>query len=118
MSSSGHDLIDEWGHPVPDPTWWPSTFGGPGFKPIADSIHQMGLKFSIHIMRGISTQVVKANSPILGPMVSFSPLFKFITFWELLQFNKSNVTFGLGLSAQSKYNTLHIPILLINGHGI
>lgn len=68
VSSPGHDLIDEWGRPVPDPARWPSTSGGRGFKPIADSIHQMGLKFGIHVMRGISTQAVKANTPILGPL--------------------------------------------------
>lgn len=38
----------------------------PGFKPLADSLHQMGLKFGIHIMRGIPRIAVEKNFPILG----------------------------------------------------
>ncbi|EFJ34281.1 hypothetical protein SELMODRAFT_405482 [Selaginella moellendorffii] len=66
VQSSGHDLIDEWGRPVPDPKRWPSTAGGKGFAPIADKVHAMGLKFGIHVMRGITTVAVANNTPILG----------------------------------------------------
>jgi len=37
---------------------FPSAKDGRGFKPIADRIHEMGLKFGIHIMRGIPRQAV------------------------------------------------------------
>jgi len=40
--------------------------GGQGFKPLADYIHSKGLKFGIHIMRGIPRQAVKRNLPVLG----------------------------------------------------
>eukprot|EP01047_Picozoa_sp_COSAG01_P038565 COSAG01_NODE_3135_length_6528_cov_7.013841_6_plen_256_part_00 len=45
---------------------WPSTKDGVGFKPIADKVHALGMKFGIHVMRGISTAAVAAKLPILG----------------------------------------------------
>eukprot|EP00249_Psilotum_nudum_P018943 c27030_g1_i1 orf=360-2276(+) len=66
VSSPGFDVIDKWGRPIPDPERWPSSAGGNGFKPIADKVHAMGLKFGIHVMRGISTEAVNNNTPILG----------------------------------------------------
>lgn len=65
-NSLGFDVIDEWGRPVPDPGRWPSSKGGKGFTSISDRVHKMGLKFGIHVMRGISTQAVSANTPIMG----------------------------------------------------
>ena len=69
VTASGYDVIDEWGRPIPDPVRWPSSTGGNGFKPIADQVHSMGLKFGIHVMRGISTQAVLENTPIFGILV-------------------------------------------------
>lgn len=45
---------------------FPSAANGAGFKPLADWTHAQGLKFGIHIMRGIPRQVVDANLPIAG----------------------------------------------------
>ncbi|KAF8390520.1 hypothetical protein HHK36_025047 [Tetracentron sinense] len=64
-NSLGFDVIDEWGRMIPDPDRWPSSRGGKGFTEIATKVHRMGLKFGIHVMRGISTQAVNANTPIL-----------------------------------------------------
>lgn len=64
--SLGFDVIDEWGRPIPDPKRWPSSNGGQGFKSVAEIVHKMGLKFGIHVMRGISTQAFSANTPIMG----------------------------------------------------
>ncbi|KAJ6809338.1 uncharacterized protein M6B38_160205 [Iris pallida] len=61
----GFDNIDRWGRPIPDPERWPSSEGGRGFKEVAQKVHDMGLKFGIHVMRGISAQAVNANTPIL-----------------------------------------------------
>lgn len=36
------------------------------FKPVADYVHSLGLKFGIHIIRGISREAVKRNLPIAG----------------------------------------------------
>lgn len=52
---------DEYGRLVPAQNRFPSSKGGKGFKPIADYIHSLGLKFGIHIMRGIPRQAVHAN---------------------------------------------------------
>jgi alpha-galactosidase len=45
---------------------FPSAAQGAGFKPLADWVHAQGLKFGIHIVRGIPRQVVKENLPIAG----------------------------------------------------
>ncbi len=45
--------MDEYSRLLPDPARFPSSVDGAGFKPLADYIHALGLKFGIHIMRGI-----------------------------------------------------------------
>lgn len=55
---------DEYGRLIPAENRFPSSKGGKGFKPIADYIHSLGLKFGIHIMRGIPRQAVHADLPI------------------------------------------------------
>lgn len=59
-------LIDGYGRLIPCPKKFPSSADGKGFKPLADYIHSLGLKFGIHIMRGIPWQAVEQNTPILG----------------------------------------------------
>lgn len=59
-------LIDEYGRLIPDPEKFPSSVGGVGFKALADYVHSLGLKFGIHIMRGIPVQAVEAKSPVKG----------------------------------------------------
>jgi alpha-galactosidase len=63
----GMDLeMDENGRLRPTPTRFPSARETRSFKPIADAVHAKGLKFGIHILRGIPRQAVKKNVPILG----------------------------------------------------
>lgn len=57
---------DQFGRLLPAVTRFPSSAGGNGFKPLADQIHAMGLKFGFHMMRGIPRQAVKAKTPIEG----------------------------------------------------
>jgi hypothetical protein len=57
---------DEFGRLLPAPDRFPSATNGLGFKPLADQLHSMGLKFGIHVMRGIPRQAVQANTKILG----------------------------------------------------
>ncbi|TKY56971.1 alpha-galactosidase B [Spatholobus suberectus] len=64
-NSLGFDMIDQWGRMLPDPERWPSSEGGIGFTDVANKVHNMGLKFGIHLMAGISTQAFKNNTPIL-----------------------------------------------------
>ena len=49
---------------IPVASRFPSSANGEGFKPLADWVHAQGLKFGIHIVRGIPRQVVNANLPI------------------------------------------------------
>lgn len=58
--------MDEYSRLIPATKRFPSSAGGKGFQPIAEKIHAMGLKFGIHIMRGIPRQAVHANTPIKG----------------------------------------------------
>jgi hypothetical protein len=58
--------MDEYGRLVPAPNRFPSSAGGHGFKPLADYIHGLGLRFGIHIMRGIPRRAVKADLPVFG----------------------------------------------------
>src|SRR5580698_1879776 len=48
---------------IPSTNRFPSTANGAGFKPLSDWVHAQGLKFGIHIVRGIPRQVVKQNMP-------------------------------------------------------
>ena len=59
-------VLDQHGRFMPAVNRFPSAANGQGFKPLADYIHSKGLKFGIHIMRGIPVEAVKRNLPILG----------------------------------------------------
>src|SRR5262249_39611764 len=45
--------MDAWGRLIPHTNKFPSAFGGKGFRPLSDHVHSLGLKFGIHVMRGI-----------------------------------------------------------------
>lgn len=57
-------IYDEYGRYTPSPSRFPSAATGNGFKPLADYIHSLGLKFGIHIMRGVPKVAVYNNLPI------------------------------------------------------
>jgi len=58
--------MDAYGRLLPAPNRFPSSAGGRGFKPLADYVHGLGLKFGLHIVRGIPRQAVRANTPVFG----------------------------------------------------
>ncbi len=58
--------LDGYGRLLPAPNRFPSAAGGAGFKPIADKVHKLGLKFGIHLMRGIPRLAVEQNLPVFG----------------------------------------------------
>ncbi len=58
--------MDEYGRLMPAVKKFPSAADGNGFKPLADYVHNKGLKFGIHLMRGIPVEAVKKNTPIMG----------------------------------------------------
>jgi alpha-galactosidase len=65
-SKSSVYTLDANGRYIPAENRFPSAANGKGFKPIGDYIHSLGLKFGIHILRGIPKKAVEANAPIAG----------------------------------------------------
>jgi alpha-galactosidase len=55
---------DKFGRLLPAPNRFPSAADGLGFKPLADRLHAKGLKFGIHVMRGVPRQAVLAGTKI------------------------------------------------------
>jgi hypothetical protein len=69
----GHDYrpgatlsMDAYGRLTPAENRFPSAANGAGFKPLADYVHSLGLKFGIHLMRGIPRLAVDRNLPVYG----------------------------------------------------
>ena len=60
--------LDQESRFTPAPNRFPSGAGGAGFKPLADYVHSLGLKFGIHIIRGIPREAVAKNLPIAGSL--------------------------------------------------
>ncbi len=58
--------IDDYSRLLPDPARFPSSADGAGFKPLAEYIHKLGLKFGIHIMRGIPRYAAQEHMKIKG----------------------------------------------------
>ena len=58
--------MDEYSRLIPAENRFPSSAGGKGFAPLAEYVHSLGLKFGIHIMRGIPRQAVHQNTKIKG----------------------------------------------------
>ena len=57
-----HDIqIDECGYFQPSEVYFPN-----GLKPIAERCHELGLKFGVHLMRGIPRKAYKMDLPIKG----------------------------------------------------
>lgn len=57
--------LDEWGRPLPAVNRFPSAVGG-SFRPLADRIHALGLRFGVHVMRGVPRAAVEQGLPVLG----------------------------------------------------
>jgi hypothetical protein len=53
--------FNEFGLLQPSDTYFPD-----GFKRLIDRCHELGLKFGLHLMRGIPRAAVKANTPVKG----------------------------------------------------
>ena len=62
-------VLDDYGRYLPSPTRFPSAMQNgvnKGFTALADSLHRMGLKLGIHIMRGIPKIAVNQKTPVKG----------------------------------------------------
>jgi len=97
--------MDEYGRLLPALDRFPSAANGKGFKPLADYIHSKGLKFGIHVMRGIPRQAVQVdNAPVLGATVKARDIADTSSVCSWL-----NSMYGVDISkqgAQEYYNSL------------
>ncbi|RKN45948.1 glycoside hydrolase family 27 protein [Streptomyces hoynatensis] len=59
-------VLDGHGRQLPAENRFPSAAGGAGFGPLADRVHALGLRFGLHIMRGIPRRAVAARLPVAG----------------------------------------------------
>lgn len=59
-------VIDDYGRYTPALNRFPSAADGKGFKPLADYCHKLGLKFGIHLMRGLPKKAAQEKKPVLG----------------------------------------------------
>ena len=59
-------VMGEYGRYLPATNRFPSARNGKGFKELADYVHKKGLKFGIHIMRGIPKKAVEMKLPVKG----------------------------------------------------
>ena len=62
----GDDEMDEYSRFQPSPKRFPSSADGTGFTKLAEYIHSLGLKFGIHIMRGIPRKAAEQHCAVLG----------------------------------------------------
>lgn len=65
-ASQARFQMDEFGRYVPVPSRFPSAGRNSSFRPLADYLHSLGLKFGLHIIRGIPREAVARNLPIAG----------------------------------------------------
>jgi alpha-galactosidase len=96
--------MDEYGRFLPAINRFPSAEGGKGFKELANYIHSKGLKFGIHLMRGIPVEAVRKRSPILGSNASADDVYS-----DLLQCGWLKDMYTIDTSkdgAQQYYNSI------------
>jgi alpha-galactosidase len=65
-SKTSQFSMDGYGRYIPAVNRFPSSTKDAGFKPLAEYVHSLGLRFGIHILRGIPKQSVEKNLPIEG----------------------------------------------------
>jgi alpha-galactosidase len=87
-------------------------FSSSGFKPLADWVHKQGLKFGLHIIRGIPRQAVEKNLPIAGS--SFHAADAANT-TDTCRWNSDNYGLNANPAAQAYYDSI---IKLYAGWGV
>ena len=98
-------VIDPYGRYLPAENRFPSAANDQGFKSLADYIHAKGLKFGIHIMRGVPKMAVERKLPIKGTAgITADQIFSPDGQCEWLQDNYTIVSTQPG--AQEYYNSI------------
>jgi alpha-galactosidase len=70
-----HYNIDDYGRFIPAVNRFPSSAGGKGFSLLADYIHKKGLKFGIHVMRGVPVMAVNKRMPVKGTHLTAADIY-------------------------------------------
>lgn len=97
-------VMDEYGRYQPAVNRFPSAANGKGFKALADYIHSKGLKFGIHIMRGVPVQAVNKKLPIKGTTITADQIYTTEMQCRWLKDNYTVVATKPG--AQEYYNSI------------
>jgi alpha-galactosidase len=97
-------VMDEYGRYQPAVNRFPSAANGQGFKPLADYVHSKGLKFGIHIMRGVPVQAVNKKLPIKGTNITADQIYTTELQCRWLKDNYTIVSTKPG--AQEYYNSI------------
>jgi alpha-galactosidase len=87
-------------------------FSSSGFKPLADWVHGQGLKFGLHIIRGIPRQAVEKNLPIAG---SAFHAVEAANTTDTCRWNSDNYGLNANPAAQAYYDSI---IKLYAGWGV
>jgi len=96
--------LDRYGRLLPDTIKFPSSRDGKGFKHLADYVHDKGLKFGIHVMRGIPWNAYKNSLPVKGTDVTALDIGDTTNVCDW-----AKVTYGIDMDkegAQQYYNSL------------
>ncbi|MGM9804008.1 MAG: glycoside hydrolase family 27 protein [Muribaculaceae bacterium] len=91
--------INQYGLVEPSHTYFPN-----GFKQIVDKCHAKGLKFGLHLMRGIPRKAVELNTPIKGTKYHAADIADTINVCAWCNYN-----YGIDMAkpgAQEYYNSL------------
>ena len=96
-------VLDEFGRYLPAENRFPSAANNQGFKPLADYVHSLGLKFGIHIMRGVPKEAVEKRLPIKNSDVTADRIYSTELQCEWL---RDNYTIKNVLGAQEYYNSI------------
>jgi hypothetical protein len=96
-------VMDEYGRYLPAVNRFPSAKDGKGFKELAGYVHDKGLKFGIHIMRGVPKQAVERKLPIKGTSYTIDQIYSPDLQCEWL---RDNYTVADRPGAQEYYDSL------------
>jgi hypothetical protein len=89
-----------------------SAASGAGFKPLADWVHSLGLKFGLHIIRGIPREAVEKNLPIAGSAFHAADA---ANTGDTCRWNSDNYGLKANAAAQAYYDSI---IKLYAGWGV
>jgi alpha-galactosidase len=96
--------IDGYGRLIPAVNRFPSSAGGKGFRPLSDYVHGLGLKFGIHIMRGVPRMAAERHTPVLGTNVTAGDIYSTMNASAWLR--DMYTVDGSRAGAQEYYNSL------------